>query len=571
MEKALHERKNGFSKKQGMELYMKNRKERGMLWIPLIMSVVLFGGFYSFSAYFIGVMVLLLLFIQLGRNKKSRTAKNEIFYGSILLCVTAVISAIAGVNKGMAWLGVLRVMVIAIWIFYLMQFSKEERQEALSVLPLTGGIMVMAGVISFCLKPILPGVTALFWQAGRFGGTFQYSNTCALFLLIGLLLLSEQEKIEKKELILFDFLLSGIFLTGSKGGVLLLIPVLAWILIKKSAFRKNGIVMVVLLVVGSIVYAMLSGDFQNIGRIYTLLKYPSTLLGRFLYMKDALPILVENPLGIGYMGYAGIQSSIQTGVYTSMFVHNDWMQMGLDFGWVFLLVTVGIIIYQLIKGKQDKTKKIILCLICFYSLLEFHLQYLSIVMIMILLFDFRENTIIENKRIVARENQIFSLAGLLLLGYFGIASLFTYMGNYEKALSMYPYDTQALEAVLREETDKDAAVLQAKEILEISPYSSTSYNVLAYGALMDGDNSKALEYKIKVLELEKYNITEYADFKSITDTIQSMDSGSYAKEICEKGLEEMEQLLKNTEENTSSIAYKLRDKPVFTWGSKDVN
>ena len=187
------------------------------------------------------------------------------------------------------------------------------------------------------------------------------------------------------------------------------------------------------------------------------------------------------------------------------------------------------------------------------------------------MFDFKENTIIENKKIVARENQIFSLVGLLLFGYFGIASLFTYMGNYGKALSMYPYDTQALETVLQTETDKDKAVSQAKEILEMYPYSSTSYNVLAYGALMDGDYSKTLEYKIKVLELEKYNMTEYADFKSITDTIQSMDSSSYVKEICEKGLEEMEQLLKNMEENTSSIAYKLRDKPVFTWGSTDVN
>lgn len=543
---------------------MKMVKERGMLWIPIIMAITLFGGFYSFSVYLLGTVILLFLFLQLGRAKKSRRAKNEIFWGSILLCISAIISIFAGVNKGMAWLGTLRILVISIWVFYLMQFSKEERNEALSVLPWTGGIMVIVGVIGLCLKPILPGITALFWQADRFGGTFQYSNTCALFLLIGIILVSNQDKIGKRELLLFDILLVGIFLTGSKGCVLLLIPILVWVLIKRKDFRKNGIVMAVLLFVGGIAYAMLSGNFQNVGRIYTLLQYPSTLLGRVLYMKDALPVLFSNPLGIGYMGYAGIQSSIQTGVYSSLFVHNDWIQMGLDYGWLFLLTAVGIIIWQLIRGKQDKNKKIILILICFYSFLEFHLQYLSIVMIIPLLFDFREDNIIENKRIVARENQIFSLAGILLFGYFGVASYFAYIGNYENSLSMYPYDTQVMEAVIQEETDKDTAVLQAKEILEIYPYSSCSYNVLAYGALMDGAYDDAVEYKLKVLELKKYDMAEYADFKSMTDTIQGVDGSQYAKDICEKGLRKMRELLDKTEENTSPIAYKLRDKPVFT-------
>ena len=53
---------------------MKNIKERGMLCIPLIVAVTLFGGFYSFTAYFVGALILLMLFIQLGRRKKSRTA-----------------------------------------------------------------------------------------------------------------------------------------------------------------------------------------------------------------------------------------------------------------------------------------------------------------------------------------------------------------------------------------------------------------------------------------------------------------------------------------------------------------
>lgn len=537
------------------------REKTYMISLPIILSLLAFGGFYSFSVYLTGAVVLLLLFLQLGKRKKSRTAKNEIYYGSLLLCVSALISVLAGVNKGMAWLGFLRVLVLAIWIFFLMQFSKEERDGALSILPYAGAIMVIVGMIAFAI----PGMKAFFWQADRLGGIFQYSNTCALFLLIGLLVLTRNPKPQAREFLLFDILLLGIFLTGSKGAILLLIPVFIWVMIKKKEFRKNGIFVVGFLIVAGALYGVLSGDFQNIARIYTIFQYPSTLLGRLLYMKDALPVLLSHPLGIGYMGYAGMQSEIQTGVYTSLFVHNDWMQMALDFGWIFLLVSVGVIVWQLKTGRQESYKKLILLVICIYTLGEFHFQYLSIAMIIPLLFDFKEDTFVEKKSIVAKENQIFALLGMVLMCYFGIANLFTYLGKGEVALSLYPYDTQAMEAELSKETDKEKAVDLAKDIIKIHPYSSQSYNVLAYGELMDGNYEKALDYKLKVLELKKYNMMEYADLEEMTEVIQAGSDDTLTEAICEEALQEMQKLLSQTEKETSDLAYKLRDKPEFTW------
>ncbi len=541
---------------------MNDRKDVWRISIPLITTILLFGGFYSFSVYFVGAMILLLLFLWMGKTKKSRMAKNEVLYGSIILCVSAFISAFSGVNKGMAWLGFLRVVVFFLWVFYLMQFSGQQRERVLCVLPWAGGVMVIVGLLSISVTQIFPAATGLFWQAERFGGTFQYSNTCALFLMIGIIILSNKEKVDKQELVLFDVLIIGIFLTGSKGGILLLIPVLIWILVKQKSFRKNGICVALLLLVAGLTYGLASGDFQNIARIYTLFRYPSTLLGRLLYMKDAFPILLSHPLGIGYMGYAGMQSAIQTGVYTSLFVHNDWLQMGLDYGWLFFIVALGVVIYQLVKGKQETYKKVALFVICFYSLLEFHLQYLSIVMIIPLLMDVKESAIVEKKSAVAKENQILSLVGLLLFGYFGIASLCTYVGKYETALSMYPYDTQALEAVLMQERQKERATTLAEEILSIHSYSAESYNVLAYGALMDGSYEKALNYKLEVLKMEKYDTIQYGDFVSMVDTIQSVSAAN--KALCEKKLEEMQRILKETKERTDTLAYYLRDKPTFT-------
>lgn len=542
---------------------MKSKTNIKMLQLPLILGIVLYGGFYDFCVYAIGVIILVLLFLKLGKDKKSRIVKNEILYCNIIFCISAAISVFAGINKGVAWLGFLRVLVIAIWIFYLMQFTKREKEESLTIIPWVCGIMVFVGLVSFLLKEILPEVTALFWQADRFGGTFQYSNTCALFILISMLLLAKNENVKKKELVLFDVLLIGLFLTGSKGGILLLIPVFIWIMITNKTFRKNGIIMLVILLVGGMVYAVITKDFQNIGRIYTLFTNQSTLYGRMLYIKDALPILIKNPLGIGYMGYSALQSSVQTGVYTSIFVHNDWIQMGLDYGWLFLFAVITIVVMQFVKGKQDRTNKVILLLVCIYSFMEFHLQYLSIVMIIFLLFDFSEKNIIENKKTVARENQIFAVLGLLLLGYFAVESLFSYAGMHNKAISMYPYDTRVKEMILQEEKNKEEAVLQAAEILKINPYSSQSYNVLAYGALMDGMFDEAINYKIRVVEIEKYNTTEYSDFIDMLDIIRKSDDSEYTKMLCKDGEERIIHLIEETKENTSALAYKLRDKPEF--------
>lgn len=540
---------------------MKNNVK--MIQIPLLLGAVLYGGFYSFCAYAIGVIILALLFVKLGKDKKSRVVKNEIFYGTIALCISAIISAFAAIDKGQAWLGVLRVLVIAIWIFYLMQFTKEERDEALVIIPWTGVAMVLVGIISFILKGIMPEFTALFWQADRFGGTFQYSNTCALFLIIAMLILAKNENIHVKEQILFALLLLGIFLTGSKGGIVLLIPAFIWTLKTNKAFRKSGICMLAILLVGGMIYAVASGDFQNIGRIYTIFTNYSTLFGRLLYMKDALPLLIKNPLGIGYMGYWAIQSSVQTGVYTSMFIHNDWMQIGLDYGWIFLIAFLTMIIIQIVKGKQGITNKVILILVCVYSLMEFNLQYFCIVMMIFLLLDYSEKNIIVSKKIVAQENQIFTIIGLLVSGYFAVQSLLSYTGFNEKALLMYPYDTVAKEAILKQEDNKEKAISQATEILEINPYSSYSYNALAYAALMDGMYEEAIDYKLKVVEIEKYNMTEYSDFMDMIGIIETTSDSEYICSLCDQGKERINKLLKETKENTSDLAYKLRDKPVF--------
>ncbi len=533
-----------------------------MIATPLLTAIWLLGGFYTYSVLVIGCLLAVLLFVQLRKTKRSRCERSLNFYGVIFICIFALVSVFVAIDKGMAWYGFLRILVFVEWIYYLMQFRRAEREKALSLIPVSGALMVGIGLIGF----VVPGLKEMFWQAERLGGIYQYSNTCALFFLIGIWILAQEKKVEKKELLIFDVLILGVFLTGSRGGILILLPMLIWIIVKKKEFCKNGLLVLGILLIGGLVYGLISGNFQNIARIFTVFSVPATLVERGLYMLDALPLVIQYPLGMGYMGYASVQPAIQTGIYTSMFVHNEWLQMFLDYGILFGGISIFLVGHQLIKGKQESWKKIGILIICLYSLLEFHFQYASILMILTLFCEFNEGKMVEQKKATVLENQIFTIGFAVVFGYFAIASFMSFSGNTEQALTMFPYDTQAMEAKLLTETDKNTAVQMAEDLLELNAYKTQAYNVLAYAALMDGEVERAIENKFRILEIERFNMEEYADFEGFVQAI-ILSSGENEDiiKLCEIAMIDMGNLLEETERNVNPMAYQLREVPVFTW------
>lgn len=540
---------------------IKDNNEKLLLILPLLLAFALFGGFYSFGAYFAGAVILFCLFLRLGCHKRSYSLNRKVIGLWAGMLGSAFSSCLVSVNKGLSWLGFVRVIGIFLWFFLVLQFEESEKETAIQILPFVGVVMILVSIVTFWI----PGWKDFFWQADRLGGIFQYSNTCGMFFLICIVLLTECSQPVMRDFILFDSLLFGVFLTGSKGSIILLVFILLWILLKKKVFRKNSALFLAAMLIISFAYGIATKDYQNIARIFTLLKNPSTLYGRILYVKDVIPTLIQNPLGIGYMGYASIQSSIQTGVYTTIYLHNDWLQMALDFGWIFAVIVMFVFLWQIIKGKQSIERKLILALIGIYSLLEFHLQYFFLDMLVVLFFDMDRNNIKISRGLTVKENQIFSIAASFFFVYLGVASLYTYIGEYDRAVSMNPLDTQARTGQLLEESQKDTAVTYATKLLEYDTYNIQAYNVLAYAALMDGDVEHALDNKMKILEIARFDMNEYADFDEMVQNILATSEDTYVVAQCESAQSQMKQILEETKRNVSPIAYKLRDKPVFIW------
>ena len=87
-------------------------------------------------------------------------------------------------------------------------------------------------------------------------------------------------------------------------------------------------------VLALVIYSALFDSFGIFRRVLSLSFTESTFVGRFLYYMDALPQILRRPFGMGYMGYYYDQLSVQTGVYSVMYLHNDLFQLVLDTGWI---------------------------------------------------------------------------------------------------------------------------------------------------------------------------------------------------------------------------------------------
>lgn len=119
-----------------------------------------------------------------------------------------------------------------------------------------------------------------------------------------------------------------------------------------------------------------------------MFRYSSTWKGRILYDLDALKMIAKYPFGMGYHGYAYVQGRMQTGVYKTLFVHNDWLQAALDLGILPAVLFAAVMLRQLLKGSQSSMQKQILLLIMLHMLVDFDLQFAAIGLLGLLCLDY---------------------------------------------------------------------------------------------------------------------------------------------------------------------------------------
>lgn len=277
----------------------------------------------------------------------------------------------------------------------------------------------------------------------RLEGIINYANSSALLFgicIVIYIIRSINEKtepvgkqtefaIDRKTLELFGTIVIGcaLYLTQSRAGIIVYVLALGWIVFQQRANCRHLLFDILLLNLGSLAmaYTVLHrytvACFITIMVLFVVLYYKDKLFGRLsatklkyfigalalivffgivigsfqritkidihsgqlqerlVFYQDGLRILEKNPFGIGAGMLSTLQFKYQTALYDIKYIHNGLLQIGLDFGLIFLLGFVVLVSSVWMKGVRSKqlnlTFFIVATMILFHSLIDFTMSF----------------------------------------------------------------------------------------------------------------------------------------------------------------------------------------------------
>ena len=538
--------------------------------IAFISSLVLLGGFYEFTSclIFCGLLVYMLV-----DNYKKR---RKYVLGVNALCVIAIVvgyltSIIFAVDRGMAFIGFVKYIPLIPLVILISQLDVEERKKNIQMIPLYGIVMT---IVSAALSIIETASTFLNVN-GNLAGFFQYPNTFALFLTIGLIVLADDIGTDKKKWIRSGIqalvLLLGIIASGSRTGWIMT-GILCGVLLYRRNTRKMMIYLVVIFIGIAFIglgTMLLCGVIESLESVVNVSM--STFYGRLLYMKDAISLVPMYPFGLGYWGYFFMQGQVQTGVYSVLYVHNDFLQMFLDAGWIAIAGLIVPIVRSLKLKELPTLFKTILVFMSLYMMLDFHLQYIAIFIILLLCLDYNAT----NKKIIvihfSKVVQVAMVVMVLVDLYMGVALGCKYLGLNEWYEKCYPYDTEMKLEQLEMATTLEESNRIADNILKYNNTVSEAYGAKAEYAYSEYDFQALSEYKLEEIRLSPYtrgNYRELIDMMNVGMLMYEENDDMMSAIYCRDIITNVPYMLQELEGNTSYLGTKIDASPYLALSSE---
>ena len=532
-------------------------------WL-LLLCPFLFGCFFPWGSATVSVVLAALLLLLLRRGPLCGT-RSALFLAAVSIVLFHLGGTIWGTDRGMALIGAVQFLPLPLFVLLLEQHAPEQRMALLRKTPYAASAMA---VLSFLLS-LVPSLESWFLVAGRQAGLFQYPNTYAIYLLFALVLVLFGASPRFGRLPWLVPLTLGIMFSGSRTVfVLLLVVFVVFFLKEKSRGARLGVLLIAVpALLGSILYALLTGSRESIGRFLTASFTASEFVGRLLYARDAIPVILRHPLGLGYTGYRCLQGSFQTGVYSVQHVHNEFLQLLLDAGWV----PAGLFLWALLRSLRSREggfcRKMLLSVLLLHCLLDFDTQFVSIALLLFLILDAEPRA---GKRSVAGIRRRFFVGLLafsaLLSVWLGAASLLFYLGNSPAALRLYPGYTAAMIDLLSNAPEADLGIL-ADRILRLNRSVALAHDAKAEVDFSAGNLSGMCSHRQEAIRLSRYSLAEYLDY---------FDLLRYAREVylqrgdtagadrCLSLIAEIPDMLEEADRQTSRLGRMIKDRPELT-------
>lgn len=490
------------------------------------------GLFFESFAAVASVICLLLLMMQIRKNASVKISENIFTLFLLLLPLLFLITELYAVDWGVGLLGVVKFLPVSTALLLAGNTKKADRENIMRQLPYMTVALTMITLALF-VTPL----KEVFFINGRYSGTFQYANSYAAFLMINLFLLLfpvEQGNIVDEykadlakqwgRIAATVILMVGLIATGCRAVFFLFLigTVAGFIQVhrrekhrEKSFFSfKNStsilIPAIIVVIVGSIVAALISGDGRTFARYTKIHLTSSSLAGRLLYNMDGLRILLAHPFGLGYKGYLFYQGTTQTGNYSVTYVHNELLQTALDIGIIpAIFVLIGFL-KIITRRKSSIRNKIIFFTAGIHGIFDWDFQFPVILIVLgILALEDENYKIISLKK--ASKGICLVIYTVLLTGclWLGTASILEQMKQYEAAVKLYPAMTTAQMHVIRETKHEMAKYHAAESICSRNQYCTIALQAMAEKEGKDGNFDEMVWYAKKAMQSSRYNKSGY--------------------------------------------------------------
>ena len=553
---------SAYIKDRGLSVMKKKFTDISFLKLFLCASVFLVGGYHMAVSCFLSVLLLVFLIYKALSQKDFAVIKpNAVLAGVGLIVVSYLIVTLWAVDKGTAIYGFFKLLPTGLFAMVLSMYDKSTRDETVEVIPY---VAVSNGVIAFALS-FIPSLSDYFLVAERLGGFFQSPNAFAVFCLAGIIVLLTAEKISADKLILTAVLVLLIFLSGSRTVFVFLIITIMVLLfkIKNKVIRLTIFGIIAGAIAVSIIAVVATGSVQTLGRFLTISLESSTLLGRILYYIDAIPVILENPFGLGYYGYYFTQGSFQTGVYSVAFVHNSVLQYCLDIGVVPAIAFVVLAAASFFSKNTGFRQRLMIFAIFGHSMFDFDLEFTAILLVLVSVLDF---DLFKKQGIKIHSYLLTGISAALIMFsvYFGLVNSLYLFGEYKAVDKVYGHDTMCKMHLITSEKNETTLLRYADEIIEENGYLAIAYDVKANASYKKGDFKRVMEYKSKAVRCAKYSVDEYTDYceKLIVGISLYTDAGdTKSADTCKRRLVDLTEDLQEIKESTNALAWKIQDKP----------
>lgn len=532
-------------------------------WL-LLLCPFLFGCFFPWGSALVSLILIALLLLLLRRGLLCVT-RSAPFLAAVSIVIFHLGGMIWGTDRGMALIGAVHFLPLPLFVLLLEQYTPEQRMGLLRKMPYAASAMV---ILSFLLSRI-PFLESWFLVAGRQAGFFQYPNTYAVYLLFALVLVLFGASLRFGRLPWLILLTLGIILSGSRIVFFLLMAVFLVFFVREKSGKARLSVLIIAgaAVLGSVLFVLLTGNRESIGRFLTSSFTASEFVGRLLYARDAIPVILRHPLGLGYTGFHWLQGSFQTGVYSTQHVHNELLQLLLDVGWV----PAGLFLWALRRSLRSRgggfCRKMLLGVLLLHCLLDFDTQFVSVAILLFLVLDAEPQARKLSAAGVRRRlfAGLLSVSGLLSV-WLGAASSFFYLGNSSAALRLYPGYTAAMVDLLSGAPEADLSPL-ADRILRQNQSVALAHDAKARSLFSAGSFSGMREQKLEAIRLARYYKSEYLDYFDMliySYYIYQQNGDPASTDRCLALIQEIPAMLEAAEAQTSKLGRMIKDQPDLT-------